>query len=69
MMQQAQPKSAATRAGETRSQVSGIVSRPDPLPGLHDDLGVLAAALTARDRAASPAAARKAAVAAVESVD
>jgi formate dehydrogenase maturation protein FdhE len=41
----------------------------DPLAGLHDDLGVLAVALTARDRAADQAAARKAAVTAVESVD
>jgi hypothetical protein len=41
----------------------------DPLAGLHDDLGALAVALTARDRAADQAAARRTGVTAVESVD
>ena len=44
----------------------------DPLPGLHDDLGVLAAALAqwdARDTAAGDAAARRAGSTAVDAID
>ena len=45
------------------------MSPADPLPGLRDGLDVLAAALDARDRAASPAASLGAASTAIGAVD